>query len=117
MSNDFVIFRLGDIILSRAEALFRLGQTAEALTLVNNIRARAGVDPFATLTLDLIFAERGREMYAEMTRRQDLIRFNKYSAAWWEKLPSDAHFKLFPIPKQQLDANDKLVQNPGYTGG
>ena len=38
MSNDFVIFRLADIILTRAEAKFRLGQTAEALVLVNTIR-------------------------------------------------------------------------------
>ncbi len=114
MSNDFVIFRLSDIILSLAEAKFRLGQTAEALVLVNNIRDRAGVDPYPTLTLDLLYAERGREMYAEMTRRQDLIRFGKFGNAWWEKKVSDVHYQLFPIPKQQIDANKKLVQNPGY---
>lgn len=118
MSNDFVIFRLSDIILSLAEAQFRLGSTASALVLVNNIRTRAGVTPFAgPLTLDLLFAERGREMYVEMTRRQDLIRFGKFNAAWWEKTVSDPHYNLFPIPKQQVDANNKLVQNPGYTGG
>ena len=116
MSNDFVIFRLGDIILSLAEAKFRLGQTAEALVLVNNIRERAGVDPFPALTLDLLFAERGREMYVEMTRRQDLIRFGKFNNAWWEKAASDPHYNLFPIPKPQLDANKNLVQNPGYPG-
>lgn len=116
MSNDYVIFRLGDIILTLAEAKFRLGQTAEALVLVNSVRARAGVDPFVTLTEDLLYAERGREMYAEMTRRQDLIRFGKFGEAWWEKEVSDAHYKLFPIPKPQLDANDKLDQNPGYPG-
>ena len=53
MSNDFVIFRLGDIILSLAEAKFRLGQTGEALVLVNNIRERAGVDPYRALTSGL----------------------------------------------------------------
>lgn len=116
MSNDFVIFRLGDVILSLAEAKFRLGQTAEALVLVNNIRDRAGVDPYPALTLDLLYAERGREMYAEMTRRQDQIRFDKWDDAWWEKEVSDAKYKLFPIPKQQRDANDKLAQNPGYPG-
>src|SRR6185503_17609890 len=40
MSNDFVIFRLSDIVLSLAEAQFNLGQTASALILVNQIRAR-----------------------------------------------------------------------------
>ncbi len=118
MSNDFVIFRLSDIILSLAEAKFRLGDAASALILVNNIRTRAGVTPFAgPLTADLLFAERGREMYAEMTRRQDLIRFGKFNEAWWEKPVSSATYKLFPIPKQQTDANNLLVQNPGYTGG
>jgi starch-binding outer membrane protein, SusD/RagB family len=118
MSNDFVIFRLGDIILSLAEAEFRMGQTSEALVLVNSIRERAGVDDFlGTLTADQLFAERGREMYAEMTRRQDQIRFGKWQDAWWAKEMKDDHYKLFPIPKPQLDANNKLVQNPGYTGG
>jgi hypothetical protein len=116
MSNDFVVFRLADIILSLAEAKFRLGQTAEALALVNNIRERAQVDPFVTLTEENLLAERGREMYAEMVRRQDLIRFGKFDDARWEKEVSDAHYQLFPIPKQQRDANDKLAQNPGYPG-
>ena len=116
MSNDFVIFRLGDIILSLAEAKFRLGETGEALILVNNIRERAGVDPYGALTLDLLLAERGREMYVEMTRRQDLIRFGKFNDAWWEKEASDTHYNLFPIPKPQIDANQNLKQNPGYPG-
>jgi starch-binding outer membrane protein, SusD/RagB family len=114
MSNDFVIFRLSDMILSLAEAKFRKGNAAEALALVNQVRARAGVDPFATLTLDNLLAERGREMYVEMVRRQDLIRFDKFDDAWWEKGTSDAHYELFPIPKQQRDANSNLGQNPGY---
>jgi starch-binding outer membrane protein, SusD/RagB family len=115
MSNDFVVFRLGDIILSRAEALWRLNSgSAEALSLVNQIRARAGVTAYVTLTADNLLAERGREMFAEMTRRQDLIRFGKFNLAWWEKGVSDPHFNLFPIPKAQRDVNSKLSQNPGY---
>lgn len=116
MSNDFVIFRLADIVLALAECEFRDGDPAVALTLVNNIRERAGVDPFGALTEDLLLAERGREMFAEMVRRQDLIRFDKFGDAWWEKGASDDHYKLFPIPQPQIDANNKLTQNPGYTG-
>jgi hypothetical protein len=116
MSNDFVIFRLGDVILTLAEAEFRRGNTAKALVLVNQIRKRAGVDAFSSLTLDQLFEERGREMFAEMTRRQDQIRFGKWSGTWWEK-PSTAaktHQIIFPIPKPQLNSNAKLKQNPGY---
>lgn len=124
MSNDFVIFRLSDAILSLAEAKFRLGETTEALALVNQIRARAGnLDPFNTLTEENLFEERGREMYVEMTRRQDLIRFKKYGEAWWPfegmNRPKQVHspgsyLELFPIPQPQLLANPKLQQNPGY---
>jgi hypothetical protein len=124
MSNDFVIFRLSDVILSLAEARMRLGQTSEALTLVNQIRARAGnLDPFTTLTDENLLAERGREMYVEMTRRQDLIRFKKYGDAWWPyagmNRPKRVHtpgsfLELFPIPQPQILANPKLTQNPGY---
>lgn len=115
MSNDFVVFRLGDIILSLAEAKWRLNPgDGEALSLVNQIRERAGVDPFGVLTADNLLAERGREMFAEMTRRQDLIRFDRWDDAWWEKGVSQPHHRLFPIPQQQRDANSNLVQNPGY---
>ena len=115
MSNDFVIFRLGDIILSLAEAKWRLSPgDAEALSLVNQIRARAGVDPFGALNADNLLAERGREMFAEMTRRQDLVRFDKWDDAWWEKEVSGPTYLLFPIPQQQMDSNENLTQNPGY---
>jgi hypothetical protein len=124
MSNDFVIFRLSDVILSLAEAKFRLGETAEALALVNQIRERAGnLDPFTTLTEQNLFDERGREMYVEMTRRQDLIRFKKYGEAWWPFQGMNrpkrvhapgSHWELFPIPEPQLLANPRLTQNPGY---
>jgi starch-binding outer membrane protein, SusD/RagB family len=107
-----------------AEARFRLGNTAEALALVNQIRARAGnLDPFTTLTEENLLAERGREMYVEMTRRQDLIRFKKYGEAWWPfqgmNRPKRVHapgsfLELFPIPEPQRLANPKLTQNPGY---
>lgn len=117
-SNDFVIFRLADIILTRAEALWRLDEgSAEALSIVNQIRTRSGVTVYASLTADNLFDERGREMFAEMTRRQDLIRFGKWGDAWWEKdgYPQDGSKTLvFPIPQVAIDASAALNQNPGY---
>jgi hypothetical protein len=128
MSNDFVIFRLADIMLAKAEAQFRTGNSAGAMTIVNEIRARAGVDPFTDLDGPVSFNptgpsiaggeilnERGREMFAEMTRRQDLIRFGVWGETWWEKpTPSDANRIVFAIPQPQLDASSALHQNPGY---
>lgn len=113
--NDFVVFRLGDAYLMRAEANFWLGNTAAALTDVNMIRARANMPAFTTLTADVLLAERGREMAWEYTRRQDLIRFGQFGKAWrFKPADADAHWQIFPIPKDQLALNPNLKQNPGY---
>ena len=117
-SNDFIIFRLADIMLTRAEALWRLNPgDAEALSIVNEIRVRAGVDMYTSLTADNLFAERGREMFAEMTRRQDQIRFGKWGDEWWEKVgyvQTGSKYIVFPIPQVQIDASSALNQNPGF---
>ncbi len=120
LDNDYPIFRYGDILLMKAEALLRLGQPGgEALTLVNQIRTRAGVAPLAQLTEDVLLAERGREMFAESYRRQDLIRFGKYASGTWEFKTNSRppHVTIFPIPRDQLNSNVQLKQNPGYGGG
>ncbi len=116
-SNDFIIFRLADIMLTKAEAMFRMGDAAGALVIVNQIRNRAGVDSYATLTADNLFDERGREMFAEMTRRQDQIRFGKWGDAWWEKVSytqDGSQYIVFPIPQVAIDASAALKQNPGF---
>ena len=117
MNNDYVVFRLADFMLLKAEVLVRQGDVAGALPLVNAIRDRAGMPAYAMadLTMDELLAERGREMYAEATRRQDLIRFGKYNDAWWAK-PADpsTDVNIFPIPTSQLNANAQLKQNDGY---
>ncbi|UGU17901.1 RagB/SusD family nutrient uptake outer membrane protein [Sinomicrobium kalidii] len=118
LDNDFPVFRYADILLMKAEARFRQGETGgEALDLVNRIRIRAGLenDLFTELTPENLLAERGRELFAELHRRTDLIRFGRFGDAWWEKeATSSEHLNLFPIPRPQLDANSNLKQNPGY---
>ena len=115
MSNDFPIFRLAETWMIRAEALWRLDAgNSEALQLVNGIRARAGVDPFSSLTEENLLAEWGREFFSEAKRRSQLIRFDKYGDSWWEKPASEEYREIFPIPRGQLDANKSLTQNPGY---
>lgn len=117
-NNDWVVLRYSDVLLMKAEAMLRggtPGSTAEALTIVNSIRANRGVPALAALTLDALLDERGRELYWEGWRRQDLIRFGKFLLAWQEK-PADSDPKtlVYPIPAQQLAVNSNLQQNPGY---
>lgn len=122
LSNDFTVFRYADVLLMKAEALWRLNiSDPEALILINQVRERAGVDPFTSLSAEIILAERGREMFYELWRRQDLIRFDsnsgnatRFNDPWWEKEASDETKNVFPIPRDQLEANSNLVQNPGY---
>lgn len=116
LNNDVPVYRYGGVLLMKAEALWRMdASSTEALDLVNQIRARAGVAPFTELTAENLLAERGREMFFEGNRRTDLIRFGKYNDAWWEH-PADpsTHVNLYPIPKAQIDNNPNLTQNPGY---
>jgi starch-binding outer membrane protein, SusD/RagB family len=112
--NDGVILRLSDVILMKAEAQFRSGNTAGALATINQVRTRSGVAAFTSLSLDDILAERGRELAGEAWRRNDLIRFGKFNQAWEFKAASPATRQLMPIPQPRIDANPKLKQNPGY---
>lgn len=113
--NDFVIFRLADIMLVKAEALVRSGNAAAALPIVNEIRKRAGVANLTAVTLDDIYKERTYEMFWEGVRRQDQIRFGKFTDGYTNKTAKSADkVLLFPIPTNQLASNPKLKQNPGY---
>jgi hypothetical protein len=75
------------------------------------------------ITLDFVLDERARELYWEGHRRQDLIRFGKYTGSsylWQWKGNSqsgtgiDDKLKLFPIPAQAIGSNPTLQQNSGY---
>jgi len=113
--NDYVYYRYADVLLMKAEALLRSGGSAsDAVGLVNQVRERAGLADLASVSLDQLIDERGREFYWEGQRRTDLIRFGKFLTPWQEKPTDDPKYLLFPIPNQQLAANANLVQNPGY---
>ncbi len=112
--NDYVYFRYADVLLMKAEALMRNNNSGDALTIVNDIRAKRGASQLGALTLDDLLKERGRELYWEGWRRQDLIRFGKFLDAWQEKPASGSERLLFPIPAAALAVNPNLEQNPGY---
>ncbi|MDM1293668.1 RagB/SusD family nutrient uptake outer membrane protein [Sphingobacterium sp. N143] len=125
--NDYIIYRLTEIYFDKAEALMRKNggtATQEAVDLINASRKRAFKDAdwnankytTATLTLNELLAERGREFIFEGKRRTDLIRFGKYTTAtWWDHKPSnDKNKEIYAVPMDQLAINPNLKQNPGY---
>lgn len=114
-TSGTVLARFADAHLMRAEAMLRLGNTAEALAEVNELRAvRANTSPLASIDEAELLAERGRELYMEYVRRNDLIRFGAFNGTWQFKEAGDGHTNLFPIPAIALLSNPNLVQNPGY---
>jgi starch-binding outer membrane protein, SusD/RagB family len=122
--NDYVYFRLADVLLMKAEAILRGGSGGTnaggygntAVALVNSVRTHPSRNAslLASVTLDQLIDERGRELYLESWRKQDLIRFGKFLLPWQEKAASDPKFLYFPIPNGQLAANPNLTQNPGF---
>jgi len=130
--TDFPLFRLGEIYLNYAEAVLRGGtggDAATALQLVNDLRKRSYSDDNAAaitageLTLDYILDERGREFFYEGQRRTDLIRFGKLTGSsylWpWKGNVAEGrsvadYFNVYPIPADDMGANENLVQNSGY---
>lgn len=124
--NHYLIYRLTEIFFYKAEAIMRKNNgvaNAEAVELINACRKRAFTEAdwpaaqytTATLTMDELLAERGREFIFEGKRRNDLIRFGKYTTAtWWDHKPTSKFRELYPIPHTQIAANPNLVQNEGY---
>ncbi len=119
---NIVILRLADIYLMRAEAKLRKGDAAGALADVNIVRAartaRGTIPALTEMNLDILFRERGFELYWEMVRRTDMIRFGKYEGTWTEKTDNNPQKRIFPIPQTAIDGASNipnyLVQNPGY---
>ena len=126
--TDFPMFRLADAYLMYAEAQLRKDGNVNSTSLnyINALRTRANNTNLLTasqVNLDFILDERSRELYWEGHRRQDLIRFGKFTGdnyTWqWkggvqEGVEIPAHYTLFPFHPTTLGANAGLTQNPGY---
>ncbi|MCI5913479.1 MAG: RagB/SusD family nutrient uptake outer membrane protein [Prevotella sp.] len=127
MESDYTEIRLPEIIYSLAECKLRANKKEEAAELLNSVRRRNypadelqqvlyAPEGNATLNMNEMLDEWGREFFAESRRRIDLIRFGKFcTGTWWDKQPdADDHTKIFPIMRPILNSNHNLVQNPGY---
>ena len=128
-NNDLVIWRYADALLLKAEAEYRMGNKAEALTIVNEVRGRVAATPRTELTLNDILNERMLELAWEGVRRQDQIRFCTFTEPTADRFKGVTHnasagdynddtqgyTMVYPIPYAVLNLNKKLDQNPGYT--
>ena len=129
-SQYFMILRLAEQYLIRAEAEAELGGNANLISAaadVNKIRSRAGLAPTLAVTqvslLDAIRHERQVELFTELGDRWlDLKRsgiINSVMGSPWNECQQKGgtwspEKALFPIPSSELLTNPNLTQNPGY---
>lgn len=127
MWKDFILMRLGETYLLRAEAQVKQGKLAEAAESINMLRERAHA-PLVTaadMALDFILDERVRELIGEENRRLTLMRTGMLVERASRLNPTapinpitglTEENELMPIPQNEIDLNKDAVleQNPGY---
>ena len=136
--DHLYLLRLADIILLKAEAQNELGHPELAAPLVNQVRARVGLDPLSTALTQTVMRtkilnERRLELAFEAQRWDDLVRagvatqvmasLNEYKYTCSDGVLSapvkinyncNSDHLFMPIPQSEIDANPNLIQNPGY---
>lgn len=119
-TEDYMLFRLAELYLIRAEAAAQLGNTVGALADLNQVRSRAGLTPSTASTqpdiLTAIMHERQVELFTEWGSRWfDLKRTGAAGTVLSaEKTGWKPYQALYPVSKTQLQFNPALTQNPGY---
>jgi len=119
---DILLFRLGGIYAMRAEAYFRKGNTGSAMDDLNKLRTsrkreslfgNAAGKALTSLDSQQLYKELGFELYWELQRRPQSIRFGKYDLAGTAKAASQPFRRIFPIPQTVIDQK-VFQQNQGY---
>lgn len=129
--TDIPWMRIAEAYMTKAEAMYRLGDKTGALNLINSsIRARANAKPLASLDDATLCDEWCREFWGEGRRRIDLIRFNRFAGPQadeasyqWEGRAGAATYKSmpekwnwFPVPSDDKKTNPnfkkQVIDNP-----
>ncbi|WP_460910171.1 RagB/SusD family nutrient uptake outer membrane protein [Spirosoma areae] len=124
------LIRYAEVLLMMAEAENETGNSANAIALLNQIRARKSVampayptKNYPVNSKDEVFRaivhEKRVEQPGEQVRNRDLLRWRAQGKLKTEPITYFVKGKqeLLPIPQQELDSNSKLSQkdqNPGY---
>ncbi|SFC52538.1 Starch-binding associating with outer membrane [Parapedobacter composti] len=123
--QDFIVYRLAETYLLRAEAYFRMGELDLAADDINEVRDRANATLIGAsdVTEDFILDERARELITEEPRRRTLVRMGrlvdrvrKYNIRAITRNSIQDHHQWWPIPQSAIDANigARLEQTLGY---
>jgi hypothetical protein len=128
--DNFQVIRLGEVILTLAEAQAQLGNLTSAVTQLNRIRTRAGLAAYALTTttadptgqtglLAQILTDRRLELANEGIRWFDLRRTNTVQTVL--TTTTQTFRNLWPIPQREIlnsvpvgQSASLVSQNPGY---
>ena len=126
-SNNIKIFRFASVILDLAEAHMRMGDKDTAVGYLNATKLRAGVVTVNPNTeedfMEELYAESGRELFGEFTRRHNLVRWGvwydrvlKYSDSSRLKTMVQAApcREYYPIPDKQIVLSNYNLDNKEY---
>jgi starch-binding outer membrane protein, SusD/RagB family len=115
--NNIIVYRLADVKLMKAEALIKTNDVPSAMTIVNEIRSRAGLSAISASSqndaLNKLLNERRKEFAFEGKRWYDLLRTNKIL-----EFKTEPEFvknrTLLAVPQAEIDKNPKLTQNSTF---
>jgi len=119
---DIPLFRLGGVYAMRAEAFFRKGSVGPAMDDLNKLRTsrkreslygNAPGKALTSLDSEQLYKELGFELYWELQRRPESIRFGKFDLPGTAKAASQPFRRIFPIPQTVIDQK-VFKQNEGY---
>ena len=141
---NFILYRVAEIILMKAQAEVMTGHVSEAIDLVNQIRERASLPVITDAekesygeenTLEEILHQKEMEFFGEAKRWYDLLWLaridnHKYKnkaieyicegnqttkAEWIKSSLIDNYAWYIPLPQKDIEHNQLLVQNPYYS--
>lgn len=110
--QNIPVIRFAEMLLTRAECNLRLGSETGASPSadLNAVRDRAGASLISHPGLEDILQERILELCFEGLRIHDFKRTGRSTGEFAYNAPE----LVLPIPRRELDANDRLEQNEGY---
>ena len=125
-TNNYPVFRYGDAVLMLAEVYNEQDRIIDALTCLNEVKVRAGLDPMNSVSskdalLEEIQRERGRELLGEFQRKFDLVRWG----VWYNQTYNYTDFatvranilhchEFYPIPDEEVALSDNQLDNDAY---
>lgn len=116
------VIRYADVLLMMAEAANELGNQAEAVGYINEVRDRVDLPLLSTNlsqaeVFDAIVHERKVELAGEQVRFPDLVRWGLADDFLGQHGFQAGQHELLPIPSSEIASNENITasdQNPGY---